>query len=175
MLKKRERFAIVLLAVYFAMVVAVVVFKLPFSGPLGEDIRIVNLIPLKGSFDDTGAFIWREVVLNILIFVPFGIYLSILKPNWRSANKIPLVLGTTVTFEVVQFAFSVGRFDITDIIGNTFGGIIGIVFYAVIKRLFKGKTAVIVLALATVSTLYYLARFVHLFYLSHFVMRGPPI
>ena len=37
----------------------------------------------------------------------------------------------------MQLIFAIGASDITDLIGNTFGGIIGIAIYLIIRRLFK--------------------------------------
>ncbi len=40
-------------------------------------------------------------------------------------------------FEASQYIFGIGASDITDIITNTIGGIIGICIYMVIKKAFK--------------------------------------
>ena len=41
--------------------------------------------------------------------------------------------------EVVQFIFAIGASDITDIIGNTLGGIVGIFFCIVMKKIAPKK------------------------------------
>jgi glycopeptide antibiotics resistance protein len=49
----------------------------------------------------------------------------------------------------VQIAFAIGRADITDVLTNTLGGIIGIGIYALLLKLLKGKTNTIINILVT--------------------------
>ena len=42
-------------------------------------------------------------------------------------------------FEALQFIFRVGAFDITDIITNTLGGIIGLMIFKAIEKVFKNS------------------------------------
>jgi glycopeptide antibiotics resistance protein len=96
-----------------------------------------------------------------------------LENDWRFAKRLLIIFGLTLTFEVLQYIFALGRSDITDVIGNTLGGLIGMGIYALLAQLFKSKTPVIVSILAAIVTVCVTARFVHLFYLSHFVMGRP--
>ncbi|OOM15785.1 VanZ family protein [Clostridium saccharobutylicum] len=73
----------------------------------------------------------------MLIFVPFGLYVSMLKSNWSFLRKVAPIASVSLVYEVLQFLFAIGASDITDIIGNTLGGIIGIVIYFVFHRVFK--------------------------------------
>lgn len=52
-------------------------------------------------------------------------------------KKVVPIASVSLLYEVLQFIFAIGASDITDIIGNTFGGIIGIFIYIVLHRLFK--------------------------------------
>lgn len=42
-------------------------------------------------------------------------------------------------FEIIQYIFAIGASDITDIIGNTSGGIIGIAVFTLFRRFFREK------------------------------------
>ncbi|MDR1359304.1 MAG: VanZ family protein [Coriobacteriales bacterium] len=171
---KQEILTLVLFAVYLLLLTAVILFKLPFYSP-GWDERAVNLIPLMGSFDERGVLGVQEIAYNILLFVPLGIYICLMRENWPLWKKLIPIIGLTVTFEAAQFIFALGRSDITDVLGNTLGGIIGIGIYALLLRLFKDKTVSIVILAALLVTVCITARFAQLYYLSHFVMMPPDI
>lgn len=89
-----------------------------------------NIIPFteisRYSFGSE-MFIYN-VVGNILIFVPFGYFVS----GYIKASKVSHILAVTfissLTVEIVQL--QIGRsFDIDDIILNVFGAIIGFLLY----------------------------------------------
>ena len=174
MIMKSERqniLTIILFIVYALLLTGVILFKLPFySAEFSDGIRVINLIPLQGSFDGNGV-VWREIIQNILIFVPLGIYISMLKSKWSFVKKILPIIGIAFAFEVIQFIFAMGRSDITDLLGNVLGGIIGIEIYALLYKILKCRTGLIVNILALAVTVCVLLWFGHLFYLSHFVMR----
>jgi glycopeptide antibiotics resistance protein len=118
-----------------------------------EEGRIINLIPLLGSFDNNGIIHFSEIIINILAFVPLGIYICMIKAPWSFVKKILAIAELTFIFEIVQFVFVIGRADITDIISNTLGGIIGIGIYALLFKALKGKTNKIITVFATALTI----------------------
>lgn len=70
------------------------------------------------------ASLGREIVLNILLFVPFGFSLGLLtKKSWL-VMLVALIL--TVGTELVQLIFGLGLFEWDDIINNTLGAGIGL-------------------------------------------------
>ena len=169
---------IILFLIYILLLTGVILFKLPFYSPeISDGIRVINLVPLKGSFDNNGIIDLREIIANILIFIPLGIYIHMLNGEWPFMKKTLTVTGLSVSFEVIQFIFAMGRTDITDILGNTLGGIIGIIIYAILLKILKSRTVKVVDRLALIVTICVVLRFAQLFYLSHFVMRrlAPPL
>ncbi len=81
----------------------------------------------------------KEVRDNVLIFIPFGILLSMLAPRMNLRNKFFIIFGTSLVLETMQFVLSIGSTDITDVITNTLGGIIGIALYALLLKVVKNK------------------------------------
>jgi glycopeptide antibiotics resistance protein len=142
--EKSGIFTIVLSLVYALLLVGIVLFKLPFSLYGIESVRVVNLVPFMGSFTEDGVFTALEVIENVLAFVPFGIYISMLKDDWSFVRKLIPLVSTTLAFEVIQFIFAIGRSDITDLLGNTLGGILGIGLYALLAKLLKKRTDVVI-------------------------------
>ncbi|AGA67852.1 glycopeptide antibiotics resistance protein [Desulfitobacterium dichloroeliminans LMG P-21439] len=157
------------------LLISIVIFKLPFYGRTADEVRVINLIPLGGSFDENGVLVLREIVYNIIFFIPLGIYICMLKGAWSFKKKVLPIIGVTLGFEAVQFIFAMGRSDITDLLGNTLGGIIGIGIYALLWRILNNRTVTAVNLLALAVTVCALLPFTYLFYLSHFVMGRPPL
>jgi glycopeptide antibiotics resistance protein len=152
------------------LLTAVILFKLPFySREFSDGIRVINLIPFGGSFSEDGDLLLREIIYNILLFVPLGVYVSMLGSKWTFAKKVLTIIGLSLSFEVIQLIFAMGRTDITDLIDNTLGGIIGVGVYALIFKIFGSKTVRIVNVLSLVITVVVGLRFCQLFYMSYFV------
>ena len=169
--EKQSALTIVLFAVYLLLLIGVILFKLPFYSESLTNIRAINLIPLQGSLDGNGNLVSHEVVYNILVFIPLGIYICLLKNNWSFIRKVLPIVGATLAFEVIQFVFAMGITDITDLLSNTLGGIIGIGIGALAFKIFKARTVRIMNLLALVVTVCVVLYFAQLFYLSQFVMR----
>lgn len=150
--EKRNTLTLVLFAVYLLALVWLILFKLQFSIAVMDEGRIINLIPLLGSFDDNGIIRFSEIRVNILAFIPLGIYICMLKAPWSFAKKVLATVVLTLAFEITQFIFAIGRADITDVLSNTLGGVIGIGIYALLFKLMKGKTNKVLNVLAAVLT-----------------------
>ncbi|MNO25281.1 VanZ like family protein [compost metagenome] len=171
--ERRNILTIVLFVVYILVLTGIILFKLPFYSEISDGIRVINPIPFRGSFDENGVLLLREIMYNIFLFIPFGIYIRMLKSEWTFMKKALTVSGLSLSFEVIQFIFAMGRTDVTDILNNTLGGIIGIGISAILFKIFKSRTVKIVNMLALALTVYVVLRFAYLFYLSHFVMERP--
>jgi glycopeptide antibiotics resistance protein len=148
----RSSLTVALFAIYSLLLIGLILFKIPFSYQDSSAGRELNLIPLAGSFTGNGTFRYGEVIENVLVFVPLGIYICMLKPIWSFAKKIVPIVATTVAFEVIQYAFAVGRADITDVLGNTLGGIIGIGMYAALSKILGNGTRRVLNLLCLVLT-----------------------
>ena len=145
-----------LLAVYLFVLTWIILFKMQFSFQdlrHFTDFREFNLTPFAGSVIVNNQIDFNEIILNVLSFIPFGIYISMLKPNWSFLKKIVPIAGVSLLFEVLQFIFAIGGSDITDLMGNTLGGIIGVGVYIVFCKLFSTKANKILNVLASIGTI----------------------
>ena len=126
----------ILLGIYFLLLVWIILFKLSFSFSDLETLRSINLIPFY--YSNQTSFHLSEVMDNVLIFIPLGILLKILNLE----NKKIIFLGFILSFtlETMQFIFSIGASDITDIITNTIGTIVGLFLYLILEKCLKDKT-----------------------------------
>lgn len=146
----------ILFFIYLSALVWIIIFKLQFSIDNIDRVRSINLIPFKGvTIVNHGIYI-SEIVNNVIIFIPFGIYMKILKIDWTFSKNILTFFVVSLLLEIVQYAFAVGRSDITDIIENTLGGCIGIFVYNIFKWIFKEKANKIFGILASIGTIFML-------------------
>jgi glycopeptide antibiotics resistance protein len=95
---------------------------------MGE--RRTNLVPFSGPF------LTSENILNIVIFLPLGIYLGSLFKKWLIGKKLLFVFLLSSLVEGLQYILRIGAFDITDIVSNTLGGIIGLMIFKGLVRAF---------------------------------------
>lgn len=95
-----------------------------------------NLIPFKEilRYDIGSRLFLKNVIGNLVMFVPYGIFISIflkLDSKWQA---LFLVMFASVTVEITQY--SIGRvFDVDDIILNVSGGMIGYFIYYLISKI----------------------------------------
>ena len=143
----------ILFAVYFLILVWILLFKMSFSLDELYKSRSINLIPFMGSVVVNGRIYINEIIDNILVFIPLGIYICMLKEDWSILRKISVGFFISLGIEVLQFILAIGATDITDLIGNTLGGIIGIGVFYLFSKLFKNKTNKIINILALIVTI----------------------
>ncbi|HAK43996.1 MAG TPA: hypothetical protein DCM59_16530 [Clostridium sp.] len=102
--------------------------------------RTLNLIPFYDIFN--GNYNRLDIFGNIILFIPLGIYINMFGKNSKVSKSIYKIIIISLIFEVSQYVFGIGASDITDIITNTIGGVIGIVIYMAIKKIFKDDNKV---------------------------------
>lgn len=150
--KLQKNTTIGLFIAYVFLLTWLILFKLQTNISDLAHIRNINLIPFAGSMIVNGKVSLKEIIYNVLVFVPLGIYMNIFKSKWSFIQKILPCLGLSLVFEAIQFIFAIGASDITDIISNTVGGIIGIGLYGLFKRLFKDRAITVVNVMALITT-----------------------
>lgn len=134
---KTNRFTKILFIIYLIALFWIILFKFNVSFSNLGYMRSVNLIPFNESLIINGKIHLGEIIMNAVIFIPFGIYIGVLFKRWTTGKKLLFILSISLTCEVLQFILGIGASDITDVITNTLGGIIGLVIYKGIEKLFK--------------------------------------
>lgn len=143
-----------LLAVYLVVLCWILLFKLGVQFSYMPK-RSFNLMPFDGFFRAHRRVDKPELILNVLVFIPFGLYLGALFPQWSWRRALLASFLTSLAFETIQFVWKIGAFDITDIITNTTGGIIGWLLFASLRKLTgsSSKAQAVVNAICTLGTL----------------------
>lgn len=125
----RYKLTRVLFIIYLLLLCWILLFKLGVRFSYMEQ-RKVNLVPFA-AVDTT------ESILNILVFIPLGIYAGILFMQWNFLQKLLFFISCSVALEVLQFVFAIGAFDSTDIITNSIGATTGWIIYKLITMAFS--------------------------------------
>lgn len=138
----------ILFTIYIFLVILIILFKLAISIDQLPQFRSINLIPFY--YPNKTTYQIREVLDNLIIFIPFGLYLKTL--NIDSKRTVFLGFLFSFSLELSQYIFCIGASDITDLITNTTGALVGVGIYFLLKKIFKDKTNKIILTLASIVT-----------------------
>lgn len=130
--------------IYLVLLIWLILFKFSTNFTELDHIRSINVVPFKGSIMVNKQLGLKEIIYNIVVFIPLGIYVSILKSEWSVIKKLVLCFCLSLFFEIVQYTFAIGASDITDIIGNTLGGFIGLGVFYLFKKFFKNRFITII-------------------------------
>ena len=142
--KSQKNFSNIVFVIYFALLIWLILFKLNINFSEMSFFRSVNIIPFYYDTEIGFRFHFKEVLYNVLIFIPLGVCIDIYKSDWSFFKKILPCLSISLLFETIQFVFALGASDITDIITNTTGGIIGIILCFLFKKIFPQKHITII-------------------------------
>lgn len=115
---------------YLMLLTWIIVFKFRFHISDLKYIRSINLIPFKAN-------VTKEILINVILFIPLGMYLKRTLDN-KFLNILLIVLISFI-FEALQYILHIGVSDITDIIMNTLGGIIGISIISISSLIFNNN------------------------------------
>lgn len=153
----------VLTGIYSCMVVWIILFKLSALSEISylDHIRNINLIPFH--YDEEQSYHLSEVLKNVIIFIPFGVYFKMLK----LADKKAILLGMSFSLglEILQFILAIGATDITDAMTNTAGVAIGVGIYAFLSGMFRkhDKVDKVLCILASICTIVFVSMMIILF------------
>ncbi|NLW71096.1 MAG: VanZ family protein [Eubacteriaceae bacterium] len=148
--KERKRTYLVF-GLYLFILIWLVMFKFSFDLRDISRLRNINLIPFRYAEQTSPLSHKKEVFENILIFIPMGIYALILRPKAPLWKNMLIGLYVSLAFETAQYIFALGASDITDLMTNTAGGILGIGIFLLMKKIFKEKTLKVINSLGLVA------------------------
>ena len=128
-----------LVIIFYLVILFLMLF---FKRPPGS-LRSVNIIPfqvirdLSSSNIVTRVFAPSNLLGNIVLFIPFGVYLTLFNRDKRVLTNLKWISLFSLLAEIIQYIFAIGVSDIDDIILNSIGGLIGIIVYKILLVLFK--------------------------------------
>lgn len=121
--------------IYYLILSWLIIFKCnALTSDMRFGFRSITLIPYNNNKN------YIDYILNIPVYIPFGIYISLLFKNKSLLLKIMLIIVSSVFYEALQYIIYFGSSDISDIISNTLGGIIGIYLFFKFNSKIKDKS-----------------------------------
>lgn len=153
-----------LLGIYLFFLLWLILFKLSFNLPqfLTYSYSNVNLVPFSTfSFENTTVL--RETTYNLIVFFSFwGAFECQFQETFFS-KKLGIIFLVSFLAELIQFLFGIGVADITDLITNTTGGLIGLWAYQLLnKHLSTNKLDRLAIILGYILFLFLIVAFLFL-------------
>ena len=140
--QNKRKLTYILLIIYSIILTWIIVFKMQFSMEYLPYIRSINLIPFAESVIVNEKIYLGEIFDNLVAFIPIGIYIAMLWKDEKLYKKIIPILSLTLIYEILQYVLHIGATDITDVIMNTLGGILGIAIINLLYKIFKNNNKV---------------------------------
>lgn len=103
------------IAIFFSMAV---VFR------ESSDMCIIQLDLFKG-LNNPGPDGYRDLILNIVCFIPVGLLVGLLSEKYRWAKALLVGLLVSLTIEFSQLIWHRGVFDVNDLFNNALDAVIG--------------------------------------------------
>lgn len=98
---------------------------------------------------------WKQILLNIALFVPFGYFLT---SSFTSSHSpwLRLILtafATSLVIEFVQFLTYRGMLDVDDLLSNVLGAVLGLLMFRFVRMSWKGRGAAVMLIVSLIGCL----------------------
>ena len=135
----RNRFAmrklnVVLFLAYFAVVLYLTIFQR--IGSVDTSVVTVPFDDLRLALVNHDPAMLEHMLLNILLFVPFGYLIPAMSPDRLRKCSFAFLGGVacSTVIEGIQMIFYLGQSDIDDVIANSIGAVTG---YLIVRFVWK--------------------------------------
>lgn len=98
--------------------------------PFWDYFAIANKTP--------GVSVW-DIILNVILFLPFGFLLSAIKPDWKWWKITLFGFAFSFCIESMQFIFSKGIAQTDDLMHNSIGALLGFALFQSVNLFLKTK------------------------------------
>ena len=142
--EKKNSVALHLMYIYICGVLCITLmpFAIPIPGILGTNhlfLESINWIPFKDVMEQNGNAI-LEVILNIIMFIPFGFGTTQMK-KWNLLRATATAFLFSLGIELTQLLYvwagnqTSRSCDVTDLLTNVFGAFLGYLLYIFCSKL----------------------------------------
>lgn len=121
-----------------------------------NEYRSINVVPFQSVMDYiltsdavVHSFGFINIVGNIILFIPLGVYLCLFKYDKRIGTNVLWILIISILVEITQYILGIGASDIDDVILNSLGGLLGAAAYRALSVIFKAENKVRVIIIIT--------------------------
>lgn len=138
--KKLNPSKMALWTILFIYIIIVMGATMGDRTPIKESVNLHLFSSYIEAYNSFSLSQWRNIILNILMFVPLGFILPLIFKKcerWYITYSIGLV--GTLFIEILQYVSQRGVFELDDIVNNALGCIIGYGVIMFIKSIFRRK------------------------------------
>ncbi len=133
-------------ALYLILLVWIVSFKCNIQNTIFEVLYTYSKLPIEERF--LRAFMGisdiTQIVLNVIVFVPLGIYMPLLHEKTNLIKGAFMALSISLVFELIQLFTCIGAFMLDDLVTNTLGFVLGYLIFKMLRRVTTDKAINIV-------------------------------
>ena len=141
MIKYNKKLMYTSFFIYIVLLIWIIIFKWTNYQAAQESIITFRKFNISERYIACKPSFWGfdivDIVLNLLLFLPLGLYFTLLLKRKHLILLIGLLL--TISFEISQFFTCIGMYNSFDIIGNVLGCVLGYVLFLFLRRFFKQK------------------------------------
>lgn len=140
---KRGYYNIALTALFVFYIAAmswIILFKFALPEQLNSIrvARVINLIPFNDLIVGKPMSA-LETIGNVLIFIPFGIFISLMYEDLSVKKRVLLGMMLSISYETIQYILSIGVADATDVFTNTLGCVVGVGLYILMRKIIRNE------------------------------------
>jgi glycopeptide antibiotics resistance protein len=132
-----KKITLTLFTIFLIILFWIIVLKLNVHQLYKANTRSINLIPFTQPTIINNKTDYGEMILNVLVFIPLGLFSGALYKRWTIIKQVFLFFSVSYLCESFQYIFGTGASDITDIIDNTLGGLIGLMTFRGIEKAYQ--------------------------------------
>ena len=131
----------VVLSIYGSIIIQLTLMCRENGSRIGIELNLFH--GLLGAHNNFHWLMWAYVLLNCLLFVPYGFTISLFsmindRKPWIQLLSITLLsFITSMTIECTQLILQRGYYEIQDLVVNTLGGIFGWVLFRILFEIVK--------------------------------------
>ncbi|WP_062389096.1 VanZ family protein [Demequina iriomotensis] len=108
--------------------------------PFAQLSQVARAVEHRGLLGALDGWMVRYAILNVLLFVPFGLFLHQIT-RWRGGAVVLMSAGTSLAIEITQGTGVYGMYpcpyrtlDLSDVLLNTLGGTVGLACSLLLAR-----------------------------------------
>lgn len=137
--RKIKPLHVILVGIFLCYIIVVIGATMMSRGAFYDHSYQLHLFySYKEAWNSFNFSEWRNIILNILMFVPFGFLLPLVFKRLRKFWKTYLCsFAFTLAIELIQLIFNLGIFEVDDIFDNLLGAMIGYGLFSIVYSVYR--------------------------------------
>ena len=143
---KRQTLIIILFLLYLVSVLTVTFIvreTMVLRTPENRGVVLQPFREFEAMVNGTHFFWFKQIFLNVLLFVPFGVLLPMVSRYFKNPMVTVITGCLFSTFiEIMQYITGRGLTEVDDVITNTIGVAVGVMIYKLVSAVYRSTVQV---------------------------------